>query len=189
MATAMWSDRHAARSWCDKQPSAGPRNSRMTDPNVGRCLGSGRSSLESSSVERVVEHLTGLCVCLLGSLRDPRGGGDPSSMNPRAADQRESIGVRKITRQTTRRHSSVRPPVEGGREDRTTEGEMRGAQPPDADPEGGPVVEDTRLVQTGNNALRSRRVFDEVNETGSGRSARPVLTIPSAPNTRGEPVR
>jgi hypothetical protein len=46
---------------------------------------------------------------------------------------------------------------------------MRGAQPPDADPEGGPVVEH-EARQTGNNAEVVD--LDEVNETGSGRSAR-----------------
>ena len=135
----------------------------MTVPDVGRCLGSGEAPRESS-VERAGEHLTGVCVACSG--RFEIRGGEIVEHESAPADQRESIG----SKDHTSSHGDF--PVSPARAQRpggpTTEEEMRGAQPPNGDL-GNPGVEhETR--QTGNTAEVVD--LDEVNEAGSGRSAR-----------------
>jgi hypothetical protein len=104
-------------------------------------------------------------MCVACSGRFEIRGGKIVEHESAPADQRESIG----SRDHTSSHGDFRvPPAErpGGP---TTEEEMRGAQPPNADPLGSPVVEhETR--QTGNTAEVAD--LDEGNEAGSGRSAR-----------------
>jgi len=137
----------------------------MTVPDVGRCLGSGEAPRESS-VERAGEHLTGVCVACSG--RFEIRGGEIVEHESAPADQRESIG----SKDHTSSHGDF--PVSPARAQRpggpTTEEEMRGAQPPNADPLGNPVVEH-EARQTGNTAEVVD--LDEVNETGAGRSAHP----------------
>jgi len=106
----------------------GPRNSRMTVPDVGRCMGSGEAPRESS-VERVGEHLTGVCVACSG--RFEICGGEIVEHESAPADQRESIGSKDHT--SSRGDFRVPPsPAERPRGP-TTEEEMRGAQPPNDD--------------------------------------------------------
>ena len=135
----------------------------MTVPDVGRCLGSGESPRESS-IERAGEHLTGMCAACSG--RFETRGGKIVEHETLPADQREPIGSKDhASSHGDFRVSPSRAERPGGP---TTEEEMRGAQPPNADPLGNPVVEH-EARQTGNTAEVVD--LDEVNETGAGRSA------------------
>jgi len=129
----------------------------MTIPYVGRCLGSGEPPRESS-IERVGDDVTGACMACSG--RFELRGGKVVEHETAQDDERESLHEQEL-------QSEIPPSRTEGERGPSPEEEMRGAQPPNDDPDGARVEHEPR--PSGNTAEVVD--LDHVNETGSARSA------------------
>jgi hypothetical protein len=125
----------------------------MTIPYVGRCLGSGELPREES-VQAAEGQETGVCVACSGrfEIRD----GKIVEHETAQDDEREALSQPTPPSRTAEQRGP------------TSEEELRGAQPPNHDPEGNTVVDREPRV-TGQTA--DVVDLDQVSATGSSRSA------------------